>query len=119
MQKKILKHEAVIDTCALISLSVTGVLIKCLEIVDILIPEKVNEELIDIAHYSDLDGTHAKSILKTIPEKVKVLKVKNMKRVEYLTDNFSHIDVGEAEVLVLAEERKCVAITTTLHHYLN
>ena len=103
-----------IDTCALISLSVTGVLHKCFEFTDISIPEKVKEELTDISQYGDLDGNHAKNILKAIPGKINVFSVKDRERVKLLVDNFPHINLGEAEVLILAEERGCIAITDDL-----
>ncbi len=67
MQNETLKPK-VVDTCALISLSVSGFLEECLAF-NILIPKEIKRELEDISQYSDLDGEHAKKILKLVPIK--------------------------------------------------
>lgn len=62
-----------------------------------------------------MDGKHAKKVLNLISSKdIKVVEIKNKSRVNYLKDNYSNIDTGEAEVLALAEEQEGVAITDDL-----
>jgi len=79
-----------------------------------MIPAKVKEELEDIAGYGDEESQHAKNILGLLPDKIRLSEVKNKQRVRYLVNNFLNIDVGEAEVLVLAEEKGGVAVTDDL-----
>lgn len=111
MQKETINPK-VVDTCALISLSVSGFLEECLTF-NILIPQEIKRELEDISQYSDLDGIHAKRILKFISNKIKVVDINNKSRVQDLLKS-SNINKGEAEVLVLTEEQKGIAITDDL-----
>lgn len=112
VQNEILKPK-VLDTCALLSLSVSGFLEKCLSF-NILIPEEVKKELEDISQYPDQDGIHARRVLRLTPDKIKIVTIKNKSRIQHLLDISPNIDKGEAEVLVLAEEQKGIAITDDL-----
>jgi len=111
VQNKILKPK-VIDTCALLTLSVSGFLERYLDF-NILIPEEIKRELKDISQYPDSDGMNAKKILGFVPDKIKVIAIGDESRVQNLLKS-SNIDKGEAEVLVLAEEQEGVAITDDL-----
>ncbi len=111
MQKETLKPK-VVDTCALISLSVSGFLEKCFAF-NMLIPQEIKRELEDISQYPDLDGIHARRILKSVPDKIRMVDIQDKSRVQDLLKS-SNINKGEAEVLVLAEEQKGIAITDDL-----
>ena len=112
MQKKTLKPK-VVDTCALISLSVSGFLEECIEL-NIIIPRKIKEELGDISQYPDLDGKHARNVLGFVPDRIRMVDIRNKERVSHLMKTYPNIDAGEAEILVLAEEQEGIVITDDL-----
>ena len=73
---------------------------------DVYIPEKVVSE-VTISNKDE-----AKSIKRYIEnKKINIVKVKNATLVRKLMDDFN-IDVGEAEVLVLADEKKVGIVAT-------
>ena len=101
------------DTSALISLAVGGVLHKCLKISRIVIPRIVQTELKDMSKFKDSHGNASKRTINLISKKhIKVMKVKNLKKVEELISGHSRIDEGEAEALVLAQENSIPIMIT-------
>ena len=101
------------DTSALISLTVGGVIEKCLKISRIVIPKIVQTELKDMSAFKD---NHGKASIRTIDliskKHIEVMKVKNSKKVEELISGHSRIDSGEAEALVLSQENSIPIMIT-------
>ncbi|MFQ6072888.1 MAG: hypothetical protein ACE5KT_09355 [Methanosarcinales archaeon] len=86
------------DTSALVSLEIKHVIKKASRFIRFVIPDAVHTELKDIAVFNDVHGVSARSVLKLIGDSkisIKLVEVKN----EYL----KNIDLGEAEVLSLAD----------------
>lgn len=97
--------RVVMDTSALISLGVSGLFQRCLEIAEIVIPETVVEELKEIGAFKDSEGKAAKMILKKWKQKkIKKTKVDSPKKILPLLS--SDVDEGEAECFVLCLENK-------------
>ena len=101
------------DTSALISLGVGNVLLKSLEISRILIPKKVDSELNEVSKFRDLHGKAAKDIIKLISKgKIQVGNVKQRKKISKLVSGYSRVNEGEAEALVLAQEKSIPILIT-------
>ncbi len=70
--------EVVMDTSAIVSLEMIGFLQKSLDIIKIIIPKGVEEEIKEIFLYKDKEGKSAKEILQLIKkDKIKIIGVKN------------------------------------------
>jgi predicted nucleic acid-binding protein len=91
--------RVVMDTSALISLELIGLIEKALKIIEIIIPEAVKDELKELSDYKDKEGESAKKILGLLKKgKIKVVKIKNRKKAkEILSKN---VDYGESECII-------------------
>ena len=117
MQKKtqsiVNKKIIIADTSALISLGVGDILSKSLEISKILIPQKVFDELKEISKFDDVHGNAAKETIRYISNgKIEVNKVKQVEKIEELVSGYSRINEGEAETLILAQEKSIQILLT-------
>jgi predicted nucleic acid-binding protein len=117
MQKEILHDNnekfIVADTSALMSLCAGDMLEESLKISNIIIPEKVRTEIIEISVFDDQQGTYAKKVLQLINQnKIVSNQIKMIQRAEEIVVENSRIDIGEAEVIVLAEEKKIDIVIT-------
>jgi rRNA-processing protein FCF1 len=65
-QKEIYETIVFGDTSALISLAVGSVLLKCLRISTILIPQEVYNELSEISQFNDVHGKAAQETIRMI-----------------------------------------------------
>lgn len=93
------------DTSALVSLAFSGRLLPVAETLEIVLPNKVKAELLEIAGFADEKARAAKISLKLIgTNSIRVLAVSNQKKAEDLVDK--NIDLGEAECFQLAIEQK-------------
>lgn len=107
------KGLVVADTSALISLGVGKMLAKCVDIVKIVIPSRVNTELIETSAFDDRHGQAAIEVIHLIAKgQIEVLSVQGPEKVEKLCSSSSRIDRGEAEALVLAQERSAPILIT-------
>lgn len=98
------KMRAAADTSTLVSLKVSGMLPKALEVTELFCPETVESELREMSAYKDLQAKAAKDLLKLIAKgKISRHKVKSRRRAEGLLSR--EVDLGEAECFVLAGER--------------
>lgn len=101
------------DTSALISLEVGNVLEDSFQIFDYLIPKKVRKEIEDISSYGDDAAIAAEKIIDHIKTgHIKEFAVKGKDEVERILKNEKTIDIGEAESLILAKERKIGILLT-------
>ena len=101
------------DTSALISLGVGDILSKSLEISKILIPQKVFDELNEISKFDDIHGNAAKETIRYISNgKIEVIEVKQVEKTEELVSGYSRINEGEAEALILAQEKSIQILLT-------
>ena len=96
-------EKVVADTSALISLGVSGVMDKCLEIAEISIPRAVAEELEEIAAYEDKEGKAAVLILDFLRKgRIAKVELREKSKAERLLSN--DVDRGEAECFALCLE---------------
>ncbi|MBD3155156.1 MAG: hypothetical protein GF368_00690, partial [Candidatus Aenigmarchaeota archaeon] len=91
--------RVVMDTSALVSLELIGILEGSLGIIEITIPEAVKKELKELSEYQDKEGKSAQRVLNLISRKrVNVVKIKNqIKAKEILSKN---VDYGESECII-------------------
>ena len=112
-QKEIYKTIVVGDTSALISLAVGSVLLKCLRISRILIPKEVYTELSEISQYNDVHGKAAQEIIRMISNgNIEVDEVEHVDKINELVSGYSRINEGEAEALILAQEKSIPILIT-------
>jgi predicted nucleic acid-binding protein len=112
-QKETYETIVVGDTSALISLAVGSVLLKCLRISRILIPKEVYSELSEISQYNDVHGKAAQETICMISNgNIEVDKVEHVEKINELVSGHSHIDKGEAEALILAQEKSIPILIT-------
>lgn len=88
------------DTSSLISLGISGLLPDCLEIVEIMVPRAVVEELKEIGKFKDEEGKTARKALKLI-EEGKIEKSKKYDDEKITPILSSDVDRGEAECFLL------------------
>lgn len=101
------------DTSALISLGVGNVLSKSLKISRIIIPKKVDSELNEISKFRDIHGKAAKDVITLVSKgKIQVCNVKQRKKINKLVSGYSRVNEGEAEALVLAQEKSIPILIT-------
>lgn len=117
MQKEISQDKSeksiVADTSALMSLCAGDILNETLKISNIIIPEKVKTELLEISAFDDPQGSYAKNVLQIINQnKIIVKQIGMSQRAEKIVEENSRIDIGEAEVIVLAEEKGIEVVIT-------
>lgn len=95
--------EVVVDTSSLVSLQMINALTKSFEIIKMIIPKIVKEELNDISKHKDNEGKTAKEILEFILKgNIKTVEVKNQKKVENLLSK--DVNHGEAECFIACIE---------------
>ncbi|NCN39198.1 MAG: hypothetical protein COY38_05280 [Candidatus Aenigmarchaeota archaeon CG_4_10_14_0_8_um_filter_37_24] len=95
--------KVVMDTSSLVTLELIGILEKSFEITEIIIPEIVKAELIEISSYQDKEGKTAKNILNLINGgKIKIIKVKDKKKAHSLLSR--NVNEGESECIVCCNE---------------
>jgi len=88
--------KAVLDTSALISLEVSGLLPDALKLLDVTIPPTVFEELKELSKFDDIEGKSASRTIGLVKDgRIIKHKVGGKKNVEKLLS--SDVDVGEAE----------------------
>jgi len=103
------KRILVADTSALLSLSIGAILERALQIVNIYVPHEVVSELESHSRLSQ----HAADVLRLVRSgRINSLTVENTVRAELLAAENPQIDSGEAEAIVLAEERDIDLIIT-------
>ncbi|MFW6048499.1 MAG: hypothetical protein ACOC87_04325 [Candidatus Natronoplasma sp.] len=113
MQRKSEERRIAVDTSALISLAVGSKLEKCLEIFDIVISERVREELEEISEYSDKHAEGAELVLEIISNGgITVESVTDDSKVSELLVEHRKLDYGEAETALMAE-RNSIPIMIT------
>lgn len=96
--------KLVADTSALLSLACSKFLEEILENNEIIITQSVMNELNEFARYADFLGIRAKEVLS------KKLVVKNPKQTISIG-----LEQAESEVISLALEHKCIALTDDAH----
>ncbi|MEK6909617.1 MAG: hypothetical protein AABW61_00910 [Candidatus Aenigmatarchaeota archaeon] len=98
-------RKAVLDTSSIVSLSLIGILTKCLQIFEITIPKAVVEELEDISSHKDVLGKATRNVLDLVKEgKITVYSVEDKGRTKGLLS--SDVGLGEAECIVCCMERR-------------
>ena len=103
--------KVVLDTSSIISLSLIGLLAKCLQNFEIIIPKSVIKELKDASTYKDAIGKVATDVVKLITQgKIVVYSVKDHGNVRSLLS--SDVGLGEAECLVCCIENKIPLLVT-------
>ncbi|MEA3294009.1 MAG: hypothetical protein U9P81_03390 [Euryarchaeota archaeon] len=97
----------------LISLAVGSVLLKCLRISTILIPQEVYNELSEISQFNDVHGKAAQETIRMISNgNIEVDEVEHVDKINELVSGYSRINEGEAEALILAQ-KKSISILIT------
>jgi len=104
------KKELIVgDTSALISLNAAGLLLEAKRIADIFVPREVESELSIHARFS-MDAADALNLIRQ--GVITVCDVQDKEEVERLLSQFRQIDRGEAEAVVLAQEKNIQTIIT-------
>ncbi len=97
-------RRVVLDTSSIISLSMIGLMTKCLQIFEIIVPKAVARELEDASAYKDDVGKAARSALKLMKEKKIAVYLVDKGKVERLLS--SDVGIGEAECVVCCMKNK-------------
>ncbi|MFO7967390.1 MAG: hypothetical protein R6U44_07305 [Archaeoglobaceae archaeon] len=87
--------KLVFDTSALISLEVASLMTQVIQTFYVVVPERVNEELKEMANYEDVHGKAANRILQ-----MEGIEVREAGEVD---THLMYVDEGEAEALELAK----------------
>ena len=112
-QKETYETIVVGDTSALISLAVGSVLLKCLRISRILIPQEVYSELSEISQYNDVHGKAAQETIRMISNgNIEVEEVEHIDKINELVSGYSRIDKGEVKALILTQEKSIPILIT-------
>ena len=95
--------EVIMDTSSLVSLQIINILVKSFEIIGVIIPKIVKEELNEISKHKDNEGKAAKEIIELINKgNIKTVEIKNRKKVENLLSK--DVNYGEAECFIACIE---------------
>ncbi len=96
--------KAIIDTSALLSLSMVGILEDSLKIIEAYTTNQIKSELEELSKYRDQEANAALKLLNFIKNnKIKIINIDNSK-IEELTK--SDVDSGEASCMVACVENK-------------
>ena len=105
IQSRDKKQVLVGDTPALLSLEMGSILDHSCDLFSYMIPNVVHSELKDISVFNDDHSAASKRILGYIEDdQIRIVNIKNETTVDEMVNDFSTIDRGEAESLVLAQE---------------
>ncbi len=97
--------KAIIDTSAVISLALTGILRQSMQVVTLIIPDEVQSELQELGKYADAEGHAAHDALTFFRTgRQQLLPVKNKQRIESLIS--ADVHHGEAACVCLCIEQR-------------
>lgn len=86
------------DTSALVSLEIKRLVTLASKIIQFSISIRVNEELKEIAKFDDAHGSSARDVLSLVESGIITVKSVDVRK-----EHTENIDMGEAEILTLAE----------------